>query len=128
MTTAEERLKVLQMLKDKKISVDEASDLLNTLEKSSSEEVLGIPGKSNFQQGKWMRVSVTDVSSGRSKVNLKLPIGVVKAGIKLGAKFSPELEEVNSAKLMEAIQEGGTGKIIDVNDDEDNEHIEIYID
>ena len=61
-------------------------------------------------------------------VNLKLPIGVVKARIKLGAKFSPELEEVNSAKLMEAIQEGGTGKIIDVDDNEDNEHIEIYID
>ena len=34
MTTLEERLKVLQMLKDNKISVDEAAELLKTLDKS----------------------------------------------------------------------------------------------
>jgi len=128
MTTVEERLKVLQMLKDNKISVEEAAELLKTLEKSEPVGTNGEPYTPNAQRGRWMRIAVTDVSSGKAKVNLKLPIGVVKAGIKLGAKFSPELQDMDSAKLMEAIQEGGTGKIIDVNDAEDNEHVEIFID
>ena len=128
MTTAEERLKVLQMLKDNKISVDEAAELLKTLEKTEQTGTSGEPCNPNIQRGKWMRVAVTEVGTGKAKVNLKLPLGVVKAGIKLGAKFSPELREMDSEKLLEAIQDGGVGKIIDVDDAEDNEHVEIFID
>lgn len=128
MTTLEERLKVLQMLKDNKISVDEAAELLKTLEKSEPVGTSSEPCAPNAQRGKWMRIAVTDVGSGKAKVNLKLPLGVVKAGLKLGAKFSPELQEMDSAKLMEAIQDGGIGKIIDVDDAEDHEHVEIFID
>jgi hypothetical protein len=128
MTTVEERLKILQMLKDNKISVDEASELLKTLEKSEPVGTIGELNSPNAQRGRWMRIAVTDAATGKAKINLKLPIGVVKAGIKLGAKFSPELQEMDSAKLLEAIQDGGTGKIIDVNDAEDNEHVEIFID
>jgi hypothetical protein len=125
MSTSEERLKILQMLKDKKISVNEASKLLDVIEPNQTAET---EGKPNAVKGKWMRITVTDAGSGKAKVNLKLPISVVKAGIKIGAKFSPELGELDSEKLMEAIQDGGTGKILDVNDAEDDEHIEIYID
>lgn len=128
MTTLEERLKVLQMLKDNKISVDEAAELLKTLEKTNPNGTGAEPFTANVQRGRWMRISVTDNNSGKAKINLKLPIGVVKAGLKLGAKFSPELQEMDSAKLMEAIQDGGTGKIIDVDDKDDNQHVEIFID
>ena len=128
MTTLEERLKVLQMLKDNKISVDEAAELLKTLDKSEPVGAGGEPCAPNAQRGRWMRIAVTDVGSGKAKVNLKLPLGVVKAGLKLGAKFSPELQEMDSAKLMKAIQDGGIGKIIDVDDAEDHEHVEIFID
>jgi len=128
MTTAEERLKVLQMLKDNKISVEEAAELLKTLEKTEPVRAGEEPGAPNAQHGKWMRVAVTEVGTGKAKVNLKLPLGVVKAGIKLGAKFSPELREMDSEKLLEAIQNGGVGKIIDVDNAEDSEHVEIFID
>ena len=124
MSTSEERLKILQMLKDKKISVDEASKLLDAIETNSPAED---PVKPNVIQGKWMRIAVTEAGTGKAKVNLKLPISVVKAGIKIGAKFSPELGSLDSEKLMEAIREGGTGKILDVNDADDDEHVEIYI-
>jgi hypothetical protein len=128
MTTVEERLKILQMLKDGKISVEEASELLKTLEKSEPARTSGEPSTPNTQRGRWMRIAVTDVETGKAKVNLKLPLGVVKAGLKLGTKFSPELEQMDSTKLMEAIQDGGIGKIIDVDDAEDHEHVEIFID
>ena len=128
MTTAEERLKILQMLKDNKVSVNEAASLLKTIEESEPIGTGGEPCAPNAQRGRWMRIAVTDSATGKAKVNLKLPIGVVKAGLKLGAKFSPELQEMDSTKLMEAIQDGGVGKIIDVDDADDNEHVEIFID
>ena len=128
MTTAEERLKILQMLKDNKISVNEAASLLKTIEEAGPAGIGGEPCSPSTQRGRWMRIAVTDATSGKTKVNLKLPIGVVNAGLKLGAMFSHEVQAMDSAKIMDAIREGGVGKIVDVNDAEDNEHVEIYID
>ena len=47
--------------------------------------------------------------------------------MKIGAHFAPEDEGVDMANVMEALRSGMTGKIIDVTDDEDGEHVEIYV-
>jgi hypothetical protein len=51
----------------------------------------------------------------------------VDAGMKIGAHFAPEVEGVDMDNVMQAIRSGMTGKIIDVMDDEDGEHVEIYV-
>ena len=52
---------------------------------------------------------------------------LVDAGMKIGAHFAPEVEGVNMSNVMEALRSGVTGKIIDVTDEEDGEHVEIYV-
>jgi hypothetical protein len=47
--------------------------------------------------------------------------------LKIGAHFAPEVEGVNMSNVMEALRSGVTGKIIDVTDEEDGEHVEIYV-
>ena len=69
----------------------------------------------------------TDGSSGRSKASVQIPLALVDAGLKIGAHFAPEVEGVDMSNVMEAMRSGVTGKIIDVTDDEDGEHVEIYI-
>jgi hypothetical protein len=44
---------------------------------------------------------------------------------KIGAHYFRE--GVNMSNVMEALRSGVTGKIIDVTDDEDGEHVEIYV-
>jgi hypothetical protein len=128
MPTAKEKLKIIQMLKDKEISTVEAAELLKAMDSSDSGKSGEQPHTKEIKRGKWMRVRVTDIGTGKIKVNLKLPIGILKTGLKLGAQFSPKLREMDPAKLLEAIQEGGPGKIVDVNEPDDNEHVEIIID
>jgi hypothetical protein len=51
----------------------------------------------------------------------------MEAGMKIGAHFAPEIDGVNMDQLMEALRSGMTGKIIDVVEDEDGEHVEIFV-
>jgi len=47
--------------------------------------------------------------------------------MKIGAHFAPEVEGVDMSNVMDAMRSGMTGKIIDVMDEDDGEHVEIYI-
>ncbi len=125
MATTEERMKILKMIEDEKISAEEGAKLLSLLGSSSG-------GTKNTPRGRAgaprsLRVRVTDVNTGRSKASVQIPLSLVDAGMKIGAHFAPEIEGVEMDRVMEAFQSGMTGKIIDVIDDEDGEHVEIYI-
>ena len=48
-------------------------------------------------------------------------------GMKIGAHFAPEVEGVDMTNVMDALRSGVTGKIIDVTDEDDGEHVEIFI-
>ena len=70
---------------------------------------------------------VTDLQSGKHKVNVNIPIGLVDVGLKMGARFAPDMEGFDFAQVAEAIRQGVQGKIIDVEDSEDGERVEIYV-
>ena len=74
-----------------------------------------------------MRIRVTDLKTGRAKVNVNLPMGLVNFGMKMGARFAPEMENVNLDEVLQAIKEGAQGKIVEVEDEDDNERVQIYI-
>jgi len=72
-------------------------------------------------------VRVTDLDTGKNKVNVNIPMGLVNVGMKMGARFAPNVEGLNFEEIMEAIRSGAQGKIVDVVDDEDGERVEIFI-
>jgi hypothetical protein len=122
MATIEERMKILKMIEDGKLSAQEGARLLSALA-SSNRPLSGLSSTG----AKWLRVRVTEVASGRSKATVQIPISLMEAGMKIGAHFAPEIDGVNMDQLMEALRSGMTGKIIDVVDDEDGEHVEIFV-
>ncbi|HEY5730922.1 MAG TPA: hypothetical protein VIS72_12785 [Anaerolineales bacterium] len=124
MASVEERMKILKMIEEGKLSAEEGTKLLVALnvKKQTSPRAPGMPGAA-----KWLRIRVTDTRSGRSKASVQIPLALVDAGLKIGAHFAPEVEGVDMSNVMEAMRSGMTGKIIDVTDDEDGEHVEIYI-
>jgi hypothetical protein len=122
MATTEERLKILKMIEEGKVSAEEGAKLLAALT-SGNRPTGGITASG----AKWLRVRVTDVNSGRSKATVQIPLTLMEAGMKIGAHFAPEIDGVNMDQLMVALRSGMTGKIIDVTDDEDGEHVEIFV-
>jgi len=122
MATTEERMKILKMIEEGKVSAEEGARLLAALASANRPS-----GGLSASGAKWLRVRVTDVNTGRSKATVQIPISLMEAGMKIGAHFAPEIDGVNMDQLMEALRTGMTGKIIDVTDDEDGEHVEIFV-
>jgi hypothetical protein len=88
---AESRKKVLEMLANGKISVDEATALLERVGEGGEEEggqSSDKPSGDRPSKVRYLRVTV-DSSSG-DKVNVRVPLSLVKTGIKLGALMPKE--------------------------------------
>jgi hypothetical protein len=127
MASSEERMKILKMIEDGKLSAEEGTKLLAALSDKRPPTPPRPPGMPGSAGPRWLRIRVTDVRSGRSKASVQIPLALVDAGMKIGAHFAPEVEGVNMSNVMDAVRSGMTGKIIDVTDEEDGEHVEIYV-
>ena len=128
MTTAEERMKILKMIQENKITAEEGAKLLKALSSATGQRPRVAP-VSRVGGARWLRVRVTDMSKGKSKVNVNLPLKLVDAGINIASQFVPPEVDLNGmmAAINEAIEDNLIGKIVDVIDDDDGEHIEIFI-
>ncbi|MBL8090090.1 MAG: hypothetical protein KF758_09445 [Anaerolineales bacterium] len=126
MANTEERMKILKLIEEGKISAEEGAKLLSAL--SDSRRGIPTPPRPPGSGGaRMLRVRVTDTRTGRSKASVQIPLALVDAGLKIGAHFAPEVQGVDMSNVMEALRMGVTGKIIDVTDEEDGEHVEIFV-
>ena len=126
MVTSEERMKILKMINEDKITADEGAKLLAALSQRS-EKIKIEPRRRMGNQ--MLRVRVTDMKSGRAKVNVNLPMRLVDAGLNIAAQFTPEMQnDQMMGAVKKALTEDMTGKIVDIIDEEDGEHVEIFID
>jgi hypothetical protein len=124
MVASEERLRVLQMLEDGKITPEEATSLLRALGKGQDAGPRAGPATTG---NRYLRIRVTDLASGTGKVNVTIPLGLVSAGLRIAERFAPEAEGIDMEELEKAIISGAEGKIVEVMDAEDNERVEIYV-
>jgi hypothetical protein len=120
----DERMRILKMIEESKITAEEGARLLSAMEAGG-----GAPGGTAATHGpaKWLRIKVTEIASGQSKASVQIPIALVDAGLKIGAHFAPEVEGVDMSNVLKAVRSGVTGKIIDVTDEADGEHVEIFV-
>lgn len=112
-----ERLQVLQMLKDDKITVAEANSLLEALETPSPPTKAGVGG------GRTLRVRV--VEEGKQRVNVSLPLGLVR----IASRWIPQdllKDSIDWDNLVRAVEEGARGKLVELSD-EDGSLVEVYV-
>jgi len=102
----------------------------------------------NFGNGKkaeWLKIRVYEDNKEIPKVKINLPISVIKSAVKIGGKFNLSIPEnakekmaekgvnidaemfENIDELFEQFAKNGKYKIIDVVDEEEGSHVEIYI-
>ena len=113
------------MIQEGKITAEEGARLISALQESRKGGSRSTTPESSSRR--WLRIRVTDVLTGRAKVNVNLPMGLIDAGLKIGAQYAPQLEGFDVENLVSQIKSGTSGKIIDVIDEEDGEHVEIII-
>jgi hypothetical protein len=120
-----ERLQILKMLQDNKISADEASRLLAALDEPQT--TTAVTGGA-----KWIRVRVFDLDSGKAKVNVNLPITLIDVALNIGMKFIPpeamgQASGVDIQQLMGAIKHGAVGKLVEVEDEDEGYRVEVIV-
>jgi len=124
MATAEERMEILKMVQSGQISAEEGARLLEALQETGQTP----PGTTTVNPSKQptrLRVRVSDLETGRHKVNIDLPWNLINVGMHMGARFAPD--EIDLEEVVQALEAGTEGKIVDVEHAEDNERVEIFV-
>ncbi len=125
MTVSEERLRILKMVEEGKISPEDAARLLEALKTSEAREK---PQTGTGAAPRWLRIRITEGDG--TRVNVNLPVRLVKVALKVAERYGgmdeAATEEIMAA-LEEAIAEGESGRIVEVVDEEDGDRVEIYL-
>ncbi|MFN2196167.1 MAG: hypothetical protein ACK2UW_08595 [Anaerolineales bacterium] len=122
-----ERQAVLRMISEGQVSSEEGSRLLSSLGWRKPSVIADRPAAAQYSSPRWFRVRVSDIHTGRTRVSVNLPFAMVRWGISLGAQFVPEVDEINLRELADLLEQGYSGKLIDVVDEVDGEHVEIFV-
>jgi len=116
----DDRVRILKMLEEKKISADEAAKLLDAINGAEQPEY----------KNRFIKVRVFEPGRDKAKVNVTLPLSLVKWGLKMApehAKAKIADADVDLNLIQEALEKGLTGKIVDVDDEEKGEHVEVWL-
>ena len=125
----DERLSILKMVEEGKITVEEASKLLDAV--NNKKEELNLITKGEGRKAKWIKIKVFDAEDG-TKVNVNLPIGLIDVAFKIAKASDSDFDvKLGTTKLdiddiIKMIQEGAEGKIVDI-DSNDGTKVEIVI-
>src|SRR5437660_10397655 len=116
-----ERLRILQLLEQQKITASEAAELLAALGERGGDgrrrerqrwlaEDLAPPS----DRARWFRVRVTDQRTGRTRTNVSVPIGMVGFGLGFARRFRniPGVGAVDDP--FDAVRAGRRGLLSDV--------------
>jgi hypothetical protein len=125
----EEIKQVLDMLKEGKITNDEATNLIDALKSTEKDQEQISTGK----QKRFIKINVT--RNNKPKVNIKVPFSLVKWGMNIASKMGKDTVKIGEEEIpfdMEELNKAMndpefSGKICDVHDEEKGEHVEIEI-
>lgn len=116
MTSRDERLKILEMIAQGKVSPQEGEELLKALERNA-EQAQG--------QARWLCVRGTDNETGEVHVNLRIPLGWASRLLNFVNRLTSEVG-IGMEEVQAAIQAGEPGQVILVDTDEGN-RVEIWL-
>ncbi len=136
---SDERMTILRMIESNKITVEQGSLLLGALGKQGEQAAPAAPQAAEpaaetpspaskaAGSGRRFRVLVTDSVTGKNKVSVNLPLSLVRWGLHTGKKFSGEMDGIDMDELADLLEGGVDGQFIEVIDDEDGEHVRVFI-
>ncbi|AOY77962.1 SHOCT-like domain-containing protein [Clostridium formicaceticum] len=143
-----EKLKILEMIQEGKISSEEGLELLNALQEGDKEEKSILLGKSNANnKERFLRVRVSGDGTGIKKVDVNIPLSLLKIASKfvnMGVGMIPkeakeemekngvDISKIDFDELVQLMDQGlSDGKLVDVdiNDPEQGRiQVEVYVD
>ena len=125
MRSSEERVMILRMIEEGKISAEDGARLLAAMNEAedASLTTTTVPVPTSQNGNRFLHVRVTDLQTGKRKVSINIPVTLVSFAL----RFVPESAGINVDEVRTAIENGYTGTVVDVYDEEDNQHVEVML-
>lgn len=127
----EQKVRILKMVEEGKISSEEAVKLLEAMGEESERSAAVLPLSKPKKFMRFLKIRIYEGDLQKPKVRVALPIALLK----LATKFIPEdaKAEINGRnidldEILRAVDENTQGKLVEIEDDEDKTRIEIFID
>lgn len=120
--TREERDRILGMVAARQVSAEEAGQLFDALLEEPVES-------SPKPLSRTIRVWITDMTSRSRKVNMTatLPVSALRISLQALGGLVPQLRDGRAEEMVNSLESGVTGRIVDLQDLEDGKRIEIFI-
>ncbi len=118
----DERNRILHMVESGQVTADQAAQLLDALQPERERPII------NRTRNRTLRIRVTNTAGNREKINISstLPVYLVEVGLRLGTRLIPQLNGSAIEGLLHSIEEGATGRLLDIQDLEAGERVEIF--
>ena len=121
--STEERNQILSMVETGKVTAQQAAQLLDML----VSEQAAHSNERVQSQNRFVRVRVTNLLNNRQKANVVIPVSLINVGLRLATRLTPQVSGSALEDLLRAIASGATGRLLDLQDLEEGERVEIYI-
>ena len=131
MATKDQRMRILKMIEEGKISAESGIKLLEAVEVPDNPQKQEIPlFHHRGDRARVIKIRVKDETTGKLKVNLSVPFSVVEflQGF-IPEKEKEKLEEkgIDLDVLIQSIKGGEVGKVLDFEDEEEGHRIEVSV-
>jgi transposase len=118
----DERNRILSLVETGQLSASEAAQLLDALVKDQVQATERI-------QNHTVRIWLTSAATRQPKMKMTatLPAPLIGASLHLLARLMPQLNEATIHQLIDAIERGSIGRLLDLQDLEEGKRLEIFI-
>lgn len=100
-----ERMQILTMLEEGKITAQEAAKLLDSLEPRRG---------ARTARRRMLRIRIVDGEGERATINL--PLSLAKVALGLAARFDEKMSGVDVERIVAEIEEGAEGRLVEIVD------------
>ncbi len=119
----DERNRILHMVESGQMTADQAAQLLDALGQERERPI------AERTRNRTVRIRVTNSAANPRKLNLTatLPVYLIEVSLRLGTLLIPQLSGSAIEGLLRSIEEGATGRLLDMQDLEAGERVEIFV-
>jgi hypothetical protein len=87
------------------------------------------PRSDSWSGSRWLHIHVSELDTGRNRVRVNVPLGLVNFGLRVGARFTDEVNSDMMNDVLDALRgQEISGTLVEVEDMDDNERVHIFID
>lgn len=124
MASSAERMTILRMVEQGKISAEDGARLLAALgDTQGAGQETGARRANVFDTSRLLQVRVTDLATNRHKVNVNVPVGLFE----LVFGWLPAAAKAQVEQVQAAIDAGASGRLVEVVDQDSGVRVEITL-